>query len=100
MCGLDSSFHAVPAISRCTQGVSPTNSRRNQAALMEPHASQHTPFALLPEAEDEERVLDDDARGFGKADGDPDIRLLSRSDLNIESCVGGLELRVRVLRIQ
>jgi hypothetical protein len=63
-------------------------------------ASQDTPFALFPKAEDEERVLDDDARGFGKADGDPDIRLLSRSDLYIESCVGGLELRVRVLRIQ
>src|SRR5712671_5853350 len=34
--GLASSSHAVPAISRCTHGVSPANSRKNHAALMAP----------------------------------------------------------------
>jgi len=34
--GLASSFQAVPAISRWTQGVSPANSRMNQAPVMEP----------------------------------------------------------------
>src|SRR5579884_1508961 len=38
MNGFASSSHAVPAMSRCTQGVSPTNSRRNQAAVIEPPA--------------------------------------------------------------
>ena len=36
MNGWASSSQAVPAISRCTQGVSPANSRRNQAALIAP----------------------------------------------------------------
>ena len=34
--GLASSSQAVPAISRCTQGVSPVNSRRNHAAVDAP----------------------------------------------------------------
>src|SRR5262249_34508539 len=43
--GLLSSSHAVPAMSRCIHGVSPTNSFRNMAAVVAP--PQRPPVVLM-----------------------------------------------------